>query len=107
MNSRQTATILLCVALSLASFEASAAIDNSGILDQVLARYYAAASTWGGVISAAASRLFWSLATISMVWTFGQLALRKADIAEFFGEFIKFTVFTGFFWWLLMNGPNC
>jgi P-type conjugative transfer protein TrbL len=41
-----------------------------------------------------------------MVWTFGMLALRKADIAEFFAEFFRFTVFTGFFWWLLTNGPQ-
>ena len=41
-----------------------------------------------------------------MVWTFGMLALRKADIGEFFAEFIRFTVTTGFFWWLLSNGPE-
>lgn len=40
-----------------------------------------------------------------MVWTFGIMALRKADIGEFFAEFIRFTVTTGFFWWLLVNGP--
>ena len=37
---------------------------------------------------------------------FGQMALRKADIGEFFAEFIRFIIFTGFFWWLLSNGPN-
>jgi type IV secretion system protein TrbL len=41
-----------------------------------------------------------------MVWTFGMMALRKADIGEFFAEFVRFTIFTGFFWWLLTNGPN-
>jgi P-type conjugative transfer protein TrbL len=41
-----------------------------------------------------------------MVWTFGLMALRQADIAEFFAEFIRFTIFTGFFWWLLTNGPR-
>jgi type IV secretion system protein TrbL len=41
-----------------------------------------------------------------MVWTFGMLALRKADIGEFYAEFVRFTIFTGFFWWLLTNGPN-
>lgn len=34
------------------------------------------------------------------------MALRKADIGEFFAEFVRFTIFTGFFWWLLINGPN-
>lgn len=34
------------------------------------------------------------------------MALRKADLGEFFAEFIRFTIFTGFFWWLLQNGPS-
>jgi type IV secretion system protein TrbL len=83
-----------------------AAIDNAGVLDNVLARYAAAASAWAGVITARASFLFWTLAVISMVWTFGMLALRKADLGDFYAEFFRFTVFTGFFWWLLTNGPR-
>ncbi len=34
------------------------------------------------------------------------MALRKADISEFFAEFTRFIIFTGFFWWLLTNGPD-
>ncbi len=34
------------------------------------------------------------------------MALRKADIGEFFAEFTRFTITTGFFWWLLINGPG-
>jgi type IV secretion system protein VirB6/type IV secretion system protein TrbL len=41
-----------------------------------------------------------------MVWTFGLMALHRADIGELFAEFVRFTVFTGFFWWLLINGPS-
>ncbi len=54
----------------------------------------------------AATWLFWTLVVISMVWTFGMMALRKADIGQFFAEFVRFTIFTGFFWWALTNGPN-
>lgn len=43
---------------------------------------------------------------MSMVWTFGQMALEKEDIQAFFLELIRFTIFTGFFWWLLTNGPE-
>jgi P-type conjugative transfer protein TrbL len=75
------------------------------VLDNVLARYSAIAATWSATITAHATRLFWTLATISMVWTFGMMALRKADIGEFFAEFARFTIFTGFYWWLLRNGP--
>lgn len=33
------------------------------------------------------------------------MALRKSDIGEFFAEFVRFTIFTGFYW-LLRNGPS-
>lgn len=83
-----------------------AQINNSGLLDSILGRYSAAATSWANVITDAATWLFWTLVVISMVWTFGMMALRKADIGEFFAEFVRFTIFTGFFWWLLINGPD-
>jgi type IV secretion system protein TrbL len=95
--------VLLCIALF--SAHAKAAIDNVGVLDNVLARYSAVARTWSSYITGRATWLFWVLASISMVWTFGLMALRKADVGEFFAELISFTLFTGFFWWLLINGP--
>ena len=102
----KTATPLLLLGLALFSLEAHAAIDNAGLLDSVLARYSAAAAGWAGAITSAATWLFWTLTVISMVWTFGFMAMRKADLGEFFAEFVRFTIFTGFFWWLLTNGPN-
>ncbi|WP_426056573.1 P-type conjugative transfer protein TrbL [Janthinobacterium sp. PSPC2-1] len=98
------AALLLC--LALLSCTARAEIDNTGVLDNVLARYSAIAATWAATITTHATRLFWTLATISMVWTFGMMALRKSDIGEFFAEFVRFTIFTGFYWWLLRNGPS-
>jgi len=82
------------------------ALESADIFNNILNDYRSAALGWTSAISDAASWLFWLLATISMVWTFGMMALRKADIGEFFAEFIRFTIFTGFFWWLLTNGPN-
>jgi type IV secretion system protein VirB6/type IV secretion system protein TrbL len=96
----------LFVWLAFFSIEAHAAIDSTGVFDNVLARYQAAAAGWAGYITGRATWLFWTLVVISMVWTFGMMALRKADIGEFFAEFVRFTIFTGFFWWLLTNGPN-
>lgn len=101
----KVAAIQLFLWLALFSISAHAAIDNAGVLDNVLNKYQAASRLWESVILARATWLFWVLATISMVWTFGMMALRKADIGEFFAEFIRFTVSTGFFWWLLTNGP--
>lgn len=99
-------SLSLLLWLAFFSVNAHADLDNAGLLDNVLERYSTAASTWAATITTHATWLFWTLALISMVWTFGMMALRKADIGEFFAEFVRFTVFTGFFWWLLANGPN-
>src|SRR5690554_5216005 len=101
-----TRAILSGGVLVLHSSLASANLTNQGILDQVVTDYATRAASWQHVIIDAASWLFWTLVVISMVWTFGMMALRKADIGEFFAEFVRFTIFTGFFWWLLINGPN-
>lgn len=93
-------------ALVFLSQSAAAAIEKGGVLNEVSDRFLTASSTWAGTITQYASWLFWTLVVISMVWTFGMMALRKADIGEFFAEFVRFTIFTGFFWWLLINGPN-
>jgi type IV secretion system protein VirB6/type IV secretion system protein TrbL len=96
------ALVALC---AVASTPAFSAISDANLLDDVTKKFLDQASTWGGTITGYASWLFWALATISMVWTFGFMALRKADIGEFFAEFLRFTITTGFFWWLLSNGP--
>jgi type IV secretion system protein VirB6/type IV secretion system protein TrbL len=86
--------------------EAQAAINSAGLLDTALQNFQTSAAGWAAYITARASWLFWTLATISLVWTMGQLALRRAELGEFFGEFLSFTLMTGFFWWLLTNGPT-
>jgi len=96
----------LVALLFLAADPASAAISDQGVFEDVTKKFLDQASTWGGTITGYASWLFWALATISMVWTFGFMALRKADIGEYFAEFLRFTITTGFFWWLLSNGPQ-
>ncbi|EPW6709731.1 P-type conjugative transfer protein TrbL [Vibrio parahaemolyticus] len=81
-------------------------LSSSGVMNDVLSRFHGATSMWGPTIEAAATRLFWTLVIISMVITFGFMLLRKADIGEFFAEFIRFTLFTGFYWWLLSNATH-
>ena len=99
-------SIVLVIFLISQTPEALAAINGQGIFDDVEDKFKIAASGWAATLTARASWLFWVLALISMVWTHGMLLFRKADIAEFYGEFIRFIVFTGFFWWLLTNGPT-
>lgn len=102
---------LLSLLLSLYSAGASAELafhdpaTQIGVLDRVVQEFVNRAAAWQGVIMAAATWLFWTLGTISFTWTMCMLALRKADIGDFFSEFIRFTLFFGFFYWLLQNGP--
>lgn len=104
-------TLLLGLFFSLYSAGASAELafhdpaTQTGVLDQVIQEFVSRAAAWQGVIMAAATWLFWTLGSISFTWTMGMLALRKADIGDFFSEFIRFTLFFGFFYWLLQNGP--
>ncbi|KEZ98452.1 conjugal transfer protein, partial [Xanthomonas vasicola pv. vasculorum NCPPB 895] len=91
--------------LLLYSAAASAAPMDTNILDSVLAKYQAAATAWGSVMVNYASWLFWSLALISMVWTFGMMALKNAGIQEALAEIVRFFAVLGFFWWILSNGP--
>lgn len=77
------AGLLFCVVCLLAlTAEAEAADRHKDLFDNVLKAYQNAASDWAEKITTAASWLFWSLVTISMVWTFGMMALRKAEQAH-------------------------
>ena len=98
--------LLLCFCLLLASVNASAQMTSAPVFSDILQRFQSVASNWSATITKHATWLFWCLVSISMIWTFGMMALRKADLGEFVAEFVRFTIFTGFFWWLLSNGPN-
>jgi len=94
------------IAIVFFSFNTLAADSSSNILNNVTSQFQAQASTWGGIITGYATWLFWVLCTISLVWTGGALVLKRADIGEFFAEFIRFCVFFGFFLWLLQNAAG-
>ena len=104
MKGIKTAALIGAV-LMLYSVGAAAQLTNQGMLDQVVTEFATRASSWQSVVMNAALWLFWTLGTISLVWTGGMLILRKADIGEFFAEFVRFILFFGFFLWLLRNGP--
>ena len=106
MKTMHKPTLLIGAFLAVCCTAASAQLTNQGMLDQVVTEFATRATAWQTVVMNAAMFLFWTLGAISMVVTFGFMALRKADIGEFFAEFIKFILFFGFFLWLLRNGPN-
>lgn len=96
----------LGLALLLVSFGANAQLSNDGLLTDIATRYQTAASAWATYIMGRATWLYWTLVTISLVWTGGMMLLRGAGLQEFFSEFVRFIMTTGFFWWLLMMAPT-
>jgi type IV secretion system protein TrbL len=106
IKSRYICLAYYFIAVILFSFTAFAADSSSNILNNVTDKFQSQASTWGGIITGYATWLFWLLGTISLVWTGGTLVLKRADIGEFFAEFIRFSVFFGFFLWLLQNAAG-
>jgi len=78
---------------------------DTNVFDGILTKYETAAKKWEKTMIEYATNLFWGLVLISMVWTYGMMILKKANIQEFFAETIRFFCMTGFFWWILTNGP--
>lgn len=88
------------------SSTAFAELTNERVMNEVMQKYREAASTWAETMQAAASRLYIALAAISLVWTMGQLPFHRSSFAEFFGELLRYAIFIGFFYWLLINAPQ-
>lgn len=89
--------------LVLFSADANAAVDNHDILDGIIKELKDVTARMSGKLVDFATSLFWSLAVMNMVWTFGMMVMRKADIGEFFAELSRYIITLGFFWWLLTN----
>lgn len=103
---KRSLTIYLAMtALSFSKTALAGGLDSGNMLNKILDSFSTVANTWQFEITSSASWLFWSLALISMVWTYGLMALRNADLQSFFAETIRFFGTMGFFWWLLQNGP--
>lgn len=97
--------IVLFLMVFSVSCYAQDSMDSRDLLDNILFRFSSTASLWSQTILSYARYLFWSLALISMTWTYGLMALRRADIQEFMAEAVRFFVVIGFFYWILDNGP--
>ena len=96
-------TGIICLLLPA---DAWADLSNKDILNSVLNKYQSVATQWASSIQDHATTLFMYLVGISMVWQFIPLVFRRSSIAEFFGEMFRFLTFSGFFLWLLRNGPQ-
>ncbi|WP_080190848.1 P-type conjugative transfer protein TrbL [Salmonella enterica] len=81
-------------------------LDSSGLLDTLLDKFQQVASTWTTVIADYANWLFWGLVLISMVWTFGMMAMQGEGLTGVLAEIVRFFAVIGFFYYLLINGPS-
>ncbi|KWA77396.1 conjugal transfer protein TrbL [Burkholderia ubonensis] len=91
--------------LFFAAHAHAAPLDSGDLLNNILHKYADVASTWQNKMVSYANWLFWGLVLISMVWTFGMMALKNAGLTEALAELVRFFAVTGFFWWILSNGP--
>ncbi|ELP1704654.1 P-type conjugative transfer protein TrbL [Escherichia coli] len=80
-------------------------INSSGLLDNLLDKYQQVASTWTTVLGDYANWLFWGLVLISMVWTFGMIAMKGGGFQDLLAEVVRFFAINGFFFFILKNGP--
>jgi type IV secretion system protein VirB6/type IV secretion system protein TrbL len=76
------------------------------VVDTLLNKYQNAGQALVGALKNAATSIFWILATISLSWTCISMAIKHAEMGEFFAELCRFLMFTGLFFWLLTNGPQ-
>jgi type IV secretion system protein TrbL len=96
--------MLLALASILFTTEAHAANlhDPSGSFTGLLDLVKNSAAAWDSKLRIYATRLFWLLATIQLVWTFFPLVFKQADFGEIVGELIRFIMVIGFFYALLL-----
>ena len=64
-------------------------MDSRDLLDNILQRFSSTSALWSKTMLSYA-RYCLVLSPISMVWTYGLMALRKADIQEFLVETVRF-----------------
>lgn len=98
--------ILFAAVVAILCVIPEARAQNPDVGSQITNQFSSAITGFGTQIEQYAERLFWSLAACSLVWTGVTLALKKADLMDFMAELVRFTITTGFFYWLLQNGTD-
>lgn len=76
------------------------------ILNEVSDSFKNQAAAWATKLEKYALTLFWMLASLSLTWTAIELTLKHAEFGEIIGELSKYIIFTGFFSFLLTQGPT-
>jgi type IV secretion system protein VirB6/type IV secretion system protein TrbL len=82
---------------------AYAAPLNPDVFGEILTTFSRSVAGWETVIVSAATRIFYSLALISLAWTGINILLNKGDFSDVIAETVRFIMFTGFNVYLLQN----
>jgi P-type conjugative transfer protein TrbL len=99
--------LLSLTVLCIYSGSAFAEVSQVGSLTgKVQSEFLAAAYLFYDRVIDYAKNLFWILATISLTWTAIEMAFKRAEFGEIVAELCKFIITTGFFFWLVTNGPE-
>ncbi|EAX4489609.1 P-type conjugative transfer protein TrbL [Escherichia coli] len=107
MKSRYLFFPCLTILLFFLSTQVQAApLDSAGLLDDILNRFAETAYLWADKIQSYARWLFWTLALISMVWTFAIMYMKGDGISSALTEIVRFFAVLGFFFFLVDNGPK-
>lgn len=80
---------------------AIADVPTNNALEAVMNLYRDTASNWGPVLTGYATRIFWILAAIDVVWMAIWLALNPGEFSELVANLVRKVMFIGFFWMLL------
>jgi type IV secretion system protein TrbL len=95
-------SLAAALALFVIAPESQALVTNN-FLDSVVTTYQSKTAAWEGILRNYALSLFWILAGIEFVWNSIKLAIKGADISEFFAELLNRILYIGFFLTLLLN----
>ena len=99
--------LILWVIFIFCVFFTSAHADSiGGTVTSLQNNFNTAISNWLPPLQSMAKGLLLTLATISYTWSFGLMLLRGADIQDFFTELVRMIMFTGFFYWLILESPT-
>lgn len=98
--------MIWCLLALLMPESAFAAVPQQNVLDGVIERFRTTSATWESKLTGHATTLFWLLNVISLAWGMILQALQKADLPDVFGEVFRHIMFTGFHYWLLINGAG-
>ena len=71
--------------------------------ETIIANFEDVTRSWITPIVDIATSIFWTLALIELIMTFGMMAVRGSDLAEFAVEFLKRIIIFSFGWYLLTN----